>query len=91
MKLLVANKLMYLWLLLAFCLGITAKVAIDEIDFISAANAEVAGMDYYDLKSDYDFKKAVRRIVENCSVDGESISCWKFAEQIYDQLHKGIW
>ena len=42
---------------------ITAKL------YIPQAHAEVAGMDAYDLKSDYDFKRAVKSIVENCSVD----------------------
>lgn len=51
--------------------------------FIAEAEADVAGMDYRDLRRDRDFKKAVKYIVENCSVsgsvDGEdidaSISC----------------
>ena len=37
---------------------------------IQEAMAEVAGMDYSDLKYDYDFKKAVKSIVNNCSVEG---------------------
>ena len=37
------------------------------INFISDVTADVAGMDYYDLKSDYDFVKAVKYVVtENC-------------------------
>ena len=32
---------------------------------IGTAHADVAGMDSYDLYYDYDFKKAVRRVVEN--------------------------
>ena len=32
---------------------------------VPKAYADVAGMDYYDLKSDYDFKKAVKQVVEN--------------------------
>lgn len=45
-------------------------------NFISQAKAEVAGMDYYDLKSDYDFKKAVKAIVDDdCSTDGTDIIC----------------
>lgn len=44
---------------------------------VSPVKAEVAGMDSYDLKGDYDFKKAVKSIVEDsCSVDGENISCY---------------
>ena len=47
-----------------------------NIDLIQAVNAEVAGMDYRDLKRDRDFKKAVRRVVENsCTVQGASIFC----------------
>ena len=34
------------------------------------AKAEVAGMDYYDLRNDYDFKNAVESVVENCDVNG---------------------
>lgn len=41
-----------------------------DIEIVRNLNADVAGMDYYDLKSDYDFKKAVKRIVEDCSVSG---------------------
>lgn len=45
-------------------------------DFATAAQAEVGGMDYYELKSDYDFKKAVRKVVDRyCEVDGSEISC----------------
>ena len=48
-------------------------------DLISSANAEVAGMNSYDLSSDYDFKKAVRRVVSrSCYVEGEYIYCWIF-------------
>ena len=38
--------------------------------FANEAKAEVAGMDYFDLRSDYDFKRAVRYIVEDCEVSG---------------------
>ena len=41
----------------------------------SEAKAAVGGTGYYDLKSDWDFKRAVKSIVENCSVDGDYISC----------------
>lgn len=38
------------------------------VSFISEARADIYGMDYYDLKSDYDFKRAVMTIVEeNCA------------------------
>ena len=39
------------------------------------AIVEVAGMNSYDLESDYDFKRAVESIVEDCTVSDESISC----------------
>ena len=41
--------------------------------FVSSAYAEVAGMGYGDLRRDKDFKKAVRYVVENCSVTGGEI------------------
>lgn len=65
-------------LVLAFCCGFLGKTIVDEtgIDIVSVAYAEVAGMDYRELRRDRDFKKAVRRVVENyCSVSGDSISC----------------
>jgi hypothetical protein len=40
-----------------------------------STSAAVGGMGYYELRTDYDFKKAVRYIVENCEVDGAEISC----------------
>lgn len=40
--------------------------------FATEARAEVAGMDSYDLRTDYDFKKAVERIVEDCHIYGEA-------------------
>ena len=34
-------------------------------------NADVGGMSYMELKMDYDFKKAVRKVVQRyCTVDG---------------------
>ena len=49
----------------------------DKVNLISEAKAEVAGMSYYDLKRDRDFKKAVRYIVEDCriSASGRRIRC----------------
>ena len=55
-------------LALAFAAGFMGNIVASG--FIPIAIAEVAGMDYYDLKGDYDFKKAVKRIVENCDGDG---------------------
>ena len=49
--------------------------------FILGANislkvrAEVAGMDSSELRSDSDFRRAVKRIVEDCHVVGTDISC----------------
>ena len=37
--------------------------------FSTEAKADVAGMDAYDLMSDYDFKRVVQSIIENCDVD----------------------
>ena len=42
-----------------------------KIDFIDQADAEVAGMSHWDLKYDYDFKRAVRDIVEDCTSDSD--------------------
>ena len=45
-------------------------------DFPPKANADVAGMGYYALKSDYDFKKAVKSVVSRyCLVYDEMIIC----------------
>jgi hypothetical protein len=37
--------------------------------------ADVAGMGYYELRKDRDFRRAVEAIVTDCSVSGDSISC----------------
>ncbi len=43
---------------------------------VPKAHADVAGMNYYDLKSDYDFKKAVKSVVSlNCRAQGSRIYC----------------
>lgn len=57
-------------LMCAFCFGVIGKTALDElgVDVIGAVYADVAGMDYRDLRRDRDFKRAVEDIVENCSV-----------------------
>jgi len=41
-----------------------------DLNLINSVKAEVAGMSYRDLRRDRDFKKAVRYIVEDCSVSG---------------------
>ena len=56
----------FLLSVIAVCLVmITTKLYIPE------AKAEVAGMDSYELKYDYDFKDAVQGIVEECSFSGD--------------------
>ena len=68
-------------LICAFCFGVIGKAALDELgyDVVAAAYAEVAGMDYRDLRRDRDFSRAVKYIVNNCSVyiDGDygSMNC----------------
>ena len=48
-----------------------------SVPVVGDVAAEVAGMDYRDLSRDYDFKKAVRRVVESdCTADEDGdISC----------------
>lgn len=41
----------------------------------SPVNAHDDGHSHRHSKYDYNFKRAVRSIVEDCSVDGEEISC----------------
>ena len=36
----------------------------NKINLVGEVKAEVAGMDSYDLRYDYDFKRAVRKVVE---------------------------
>ena len=58
--------------LIVFSLGYVANDILREnnLDLINVANADVAGMDYRDLRRDRDFKNAVQYIVENCVVRG---------------------
>ena len=60
-------------IILIFILGLISGIILDKTT--APARAEVAGMDSYDLRYDYDFKRAVQSIVEDCTVDGEDISC----------------
>jgi hypothetical protein len=47
-----------------------------NIQPITNASADVAGMDQFDLRLDYDFKKAVAYIVEReCRVNNRYIRC----------------
>ena len=55
-------------------IGINVQLFKD--DLISSANADVAGMSAYDLKTDLDFKRAVRSVVSgSCYVDSDYIYC----------------
>ncbi|MCH9757731.1 MAG: hypothetical protein K0U19_01320 [Proteobacteria bacterium] len=47
----------------------------ENVSLVPEAKAEIAGMSYWDLRTDYDFKKAVKYIVENCDVYDTEISC----------------
>ena len=62
-----------------FSLGYITNDVMREynLDPIGKVYAEVAGMNYYDLRSDYDFKRAVRKVVENyCESESDGdISC----------------
>jgi hypothetical protein len=63
----------FLLSVIAVCLVmITAKLYIPE------AQAEVAGMDSYDLQYDYDFKDAVETIIEECTFSGTVQNDWVY-------------
>lgn len=48
-----------------------------NMNFVQPANAEVAGMDSWDLKHDYDFKKAVKDVISSdCHISGNNIYCY---------------
>ena len=43
---------------------------------VEPVQAEVSGMDYYDLRRDRDFKKAVKYVISgNCYVSSDYIYC----------------
>tara|TARA_B100000575_G_C22693681_1_gene420254 strand:+ start:331 stop:546 length:216 start_codon:yes stop_codon:yes gene_type:complete len=65
------------FILTVIAVGILSlNIQLFKDDIITKANAEVAGMDYWDLRSNYDFKKAVRNIVERyCNVSPYGIDC----------------
>ena len=74
------KKIYVFGLILAFCLGVIGKTALDEIgyDAVTVAHAEVAGMDNFELQRDFDFRRAVKSIVEQCYVysdDDGYITC----------------
>ena len=63
------DKNLKLTIAIAFLAGYFVSDVINDvgISFVSEAKADIYGMDYYDLKSDYDFVKAVKYVVtENC-------------------------
>ena len=65
------NKISYL-LVTSFLLGyfVNDVVTNTQIKLVSEANASVAGMDYYALKNDYDFRRAVMTVAEEeCRTD----------------------
>jgi len=72
-----SSKLKKSFVLVAvFSFGYVANdLANNRFNLVPLAQADVAGMDYYDLRTDYDFKKAVKSIVEDCEgrgyVDGD--------------------
>ena len=43
--------------------------------YIPITNAEVAGMNGFDLSQDYDFRQAVGIIVEDCEIKENYIDC----------------
>ena len=51
-------------LISAALLALAILFRVDEMSYIDAAKADVAGMSYYELERDYDFKRAVESIVE---------------------------
>jgi len=60
----------------SFMIALAILFRIDGASLLVAeAKAKVAGMSYSDLRRDRDFKKAVRYIVEDCTVSESSISC----------------
>lgn len=64
-----SKLILYAVFMSGLCVGLIMK------DITSVAHAEVAGMGLYDLIYDYDFKGAVKKIVEGCYVDEDAISC----------------
>tara|TARA_R110001632_G_scaffold65294_2_gene154777 strand:+ start:2609 stop:2830 length:222 start_codon:yes stop_codon:yes gene_type:complete len=63
----------------AFAVGMLAGELRHRYDIVlvKPAQAEVGGMGYYELRNDYDFKKAVKWIVIDCMSNGEGfyLSC----------------
>ena len=60
-------KIIHVLLMLALIAG--GYFIRDVVEPTKEAQADVAGMDAFDLKNDYEFKRAVRMIVEDCGVN----------------------
>ena len=63
---------------IGFLLGYVVSDVVGDSNMLSApARAEVAGMDYYDMATDYDFRRAVTKVVtDRCSVDQDTVTCY---------------
>ena len=55
-------------LLAVIAINLTILTGLMVLQNVPTAEAEVAGMDRYDLQYDYDFEGAVEDIVEDCEV-----------------------
>ena len=58
-------KFMCLFLFVGFVLGCILTNITKQQIIIPTAKAEVVGMDSFDLRHDYDFKRAVKRIIQD--------------------------
>lgn len=59
----------FIFMVAAFLTGFISSAIVNNKSLFLPAGAEVAGMNSYDLKYDYDFKRAVEMIVEdNCEI-----------------------
>ncbi|MDB4202779.1 hypothetical protein N9767_00115 [Planktomarina temperata] len=54
-------------LMCAFCFGVLGKTALDAVGYqlVANARADVAGMDYRDLRRDRDFVSAVGSLIDD--------------------------
>ena len=70
------NKMFTFLTIFSFGYVVNDVLSENNINLIAQANADVAGMDYRDLRRDRDFRKAVEYIVEDCYIlMNTSISC----------------
>jgi len=60
-------KKQILFTILGVVIGLFIASILNSVS-IQPANATVAGLNNYDLRNDYDFKKAVRHIVEDSCI-----------------------